>query len=305
MRYRIEWKIETLANNAVMKDGRIEAAFTRSPIRYSHWDFDINRGWPSDSWLAEASIDADNYKAAFRLFRDELNTVVPRISLICQTYIDYLQQPFLIAKDGEMVGFLRYMRKRAGTGLMFVESHVAALDRLVADRSIPNEFYYYWNDVVNAVGYIPKLLLMCSAIECLTRKGRHERDWTKVEQVLGRDLKEDLFGTKQNSDNALRNRLTHGDYLGPSYSGKNYVELIHKKVMAYFNDHVLHEPLLELGVVKPQRHFWGNVEGGGWFIKPKGPAELSLNKVLADYAENGVDPQHYEVLDAKPIEATY
>ena len=36
---------------------------------------------------------------------------------------------------------------------MFVESHVTALDRLLADPSIPDEFYYYWNDVVNAVGY--------------------------------------------------------------------------------------------------------------------------------------------------------
>ena len=188
---------------------------------------------------------------------------------------------------------------------MFVENHVSALDRLTADRSIPNEFYYYWNDVVNAVGYIPKLLLMCSAIECLTRKRRHERDWTKVEQVLGKELKEDLFGTKEESDNSLRNRLTHGDYLGADDSGKNYVELIHKKVMAYFNNHVLNKPLLELGVVNPQRHFWGVVEGGGWFIKSKGPAELSLRKVLTDYAANDVDPQHYEVLDATAIEATY
>jgi hypothetical protein len=35
MRYRLEQQIETLADNAVMKDGRIEAAFVVDQVRYS------------------------------------------------------------------------------------------------------------------------------------------------------------------------------------------------------------------------------------------------------------------------------
>lgn len=158
MRYRVEQRIETLADNAVMKDGRMEAAFSVGPVRYSHWDFGLSRGWPSDFWLAEASIEAGDYKVAFGIFRQELNRVIPRISLISQAYTDFLQQPLLIVKEGEPVGFLRYLRKKPGVGLMFVEDHLKALVRLVEDASIPEEFYYYWNDVVNAVGYTPKLL---------------------------------------------------------------------------------------------------------------------------------------------------
>ena len=60
MRYRTEQRIETLADNAVMRDGRMEAAFSIEPVRYSHWDFDPSRGWPSDYWLAEACIEAEN-----------------------------------------------------------------------------------------------------------------------------------------------------------------------------------------------------------------------------------------------------
>jgi hypothetical protein len=60
MHYRIEQRIETLAENAVMEDGRIEAAFTVGEVRYSHWDFDLNRGWRSGYWLAAASIEAEN-----------------------------------------------------------------------------------------------------------------------------------------------------------------------------------------------------------------------------------------------------
>jgi hypothetical protein len=81
------------------------------------------------------------------------------------------------------------MRKRSKVRLMFVEAHRKALDKLLEDASIPVEFYYYWNDVVNAVGGTPKLLLMCAVIECLTRTGHGKKDWEKVERVLGKELK--------------------------------------------------------------------------------------------------------------------
>jgi len=101
MRYRVEQRIQTLAHNAVMKDGRMEAAFSVGPIRYAHWDFEQHQAWSSDYWLAEAANDADDYKSAFRIFRQERNQVVPRVALIGQAYTDFLYQPMLIVKEGE------------------------------------------------------------------------------------------------------------------------------------------------------------------------------------------------------------
>ena len=189
---------------------------------------------------------------------------------------------------------------------MFVEDHREALVRLLKDPSIPDEFYYYWNDVVNAVGYTPKLLLMCAAIECLTRTGHGKKDWDKVVRVLGRELKEELYGAKENSSTGLRHRLSHGEYFGADHSGKNYVELIHKKVMEYFNDHVLNEKLLELNVVSPQRHFVGTVEGGAWFIKSKKAGELSLKSILMDFEQNDVNSlKTHELVYDNSLTTTY
>jgi hypothetical protein len=133
------------------------------------------------------------------------------------------------------------------------------------------------------------VLLMCAAIECLTKTGHGKKDWEKVERVLGKDLKEELYGTKEDSSTGLRHRLSHGDYFGADHSGKNYVELIHKRMMAYFNDHILKEPLLELNVVSPQRHFVGDLEGGSWFIRSKQFSGLSLKSILVDFEENDVN----------------
>jgi len=189
---------------------------------------------------------------------------------------------------------------------MFMEGQREALSRLLADATVPEEFYYYWNDVVNAVGYTPKLLLMCSAIESLTKVRHGEKDWEKVERVLGRELKEDLFGIRGNSGTGLRHRLTHGEYLSANDSDKDYVELIHKKIMAYFNDRILDETLLDLNVVNPQRHFVGNVEGGAWFIKSKNPGMLSLKSALEDFARNDVNGlEHHDLVYDSSHSASY
>jgi hypothetical protein len=99
MRYPIEQRLETLADNAVMKDGGMEAAFSVGPVKYSQWDFGHNRGWPSDFWLVEASIEAPDYKAAFRIFRLELNRVVPRPTLI------FSSSRYLLRKMVTTLGF--------------------------------------------------------------------------------------------------------------------------------------------------------------------------------------------------------
>ena len=65
--------------------------------------------------------------------------------MIGQAYTDFLYQPMLIVTDGEQVGFLRYLRKKAKVPLMFLEEHRGAPAKLLADDSIPQEFYYYWN----------------------------------------------------------------------------------------------------------------------------------------------------------------
>lgn len=67
---------------------------------------------------------------------------------------------------------------------MFGENDPKALNQLLSEGSIREEFYYYWHDAINAVGYTPKLLLMFSAIESLAKQVNGKKDWKKIEQIL-------------------------------------------------------------------------------------------------------------------------
>jgi len=167
----------------------------------------------------------------------------------------------------------------------------------LAYRQIPDEFFWYWNDATNSSGYSSRLLLMLSAVETLVNKpitkGKPEMDYKKLEEILGPELKKDFWGEEGNSTNALRHRLIHGRYFESDDGKKNHLELLHKKIISYFNEVIFKETLIEENVTHPQRHPFGNRDVGQSFIQPLNGAKLTLAPVIADMDKN-YNFTHYE-----------
>jgi len=289
--YRIEQKILTLAECAVMEDREKPASFQLDDVEFSHWDFNFMAGWINDAWIAIATINAENYRQAYACFNNKLSKIIPRISLISQVYIEYLIEPFLINKNESDIAFFRYTKDTRPVELMFAEEELRALEILIRKTEISDEFFYYWNDATNTIGYSAKILLMFSAVEALAKKlakeskqngGRKSKEDFEKE-ILGDDLYKECF----KKTTGLRNRLVHGDYFQLDDSKKNYVETIHKKVISYFNKKVFKKNLIEENVINPQRNFWFNKEGGEFFIKIKNKNQkFSLKEVLNEFSND-------------------
>jgi hypothetical protein len=305
-KYIIEHKISTLAHCAVMEKKEAPASFEIEGIKFSHWDFNYRNGWLTDAWLVVATIESKNYHKAFAGFIRKLSRIIPRISLISQSYIEYLSEPFLIHKIGSDTAFFRYTEDVGAVGLMFMEGEQKALKVLLENKEIPEAFYYYWNDAVNATGYSAKLLLMFSAIEALTKKNGR-KNWNLINNILGEELVKELFGTKENSNIGLRHRLVHGEYFGSQDVGKNYLELVHNKIINYFNTKIFSENLIHENVTQPQRHFFGNKQECRTFVKIKDGGKLfSLKDLLQDFTDNGFrTPEKYEYVFNNNLNTTY
>lgn len=303
--YKIEHKIMTLAQCAVMGEKEKPASFSVEDVNFSHWDFNYRDGWISDAWLAEGMIIAENYKEAFRLFREKLMKIIPRLSLVSQSYIEFIGEPFLIHKIDSNIAFFRYTTDGHAVGLMFMEGEQKALNILLNNKQIPEEFYYYWNDAVNTTGYSSKLLMMFSALEALSRK-RDKTVFKKpidlYKKILGDSLAVEIF----EDSNGLRNRLVHGEYFGSVDSGKDYLDQVHKKVITYFNEVILLDKLLHEEVVHPQRHPFGNKSESKDFVKLKESDHFSLKDILKDFDENGFrNPARYEHYYSEGFADTY
>ena len=303
--YKIEWKIVTLAI-PILYDAEkrlISYTFEIDGINFSSWENIHEKGYNINSWLASSVIEEDNYARAYQKFIKKLSNLIPKISLVSQCYIEYLTQPFIIHKLGSDVAFFRETKEEKPVGLIFNEKQLKALQILYKDNTTPSTFYYYWNDATNTFGYSGKLLLMFSAIEALANELARQKKNIGIKQekyeIIKNILGDDLFKYCFKNRNGLRNRLVHGDYYQTTDLDQNYVEIIHKKVINYFNQNIFKENLIEEDVIDPQRHIWrrGQILEAGYFIKDKeNNQDFSLKKVLEEL-KNGdffANSQKYE-----------
>lgn len=286
MKFFFEHRISTLADNACAPSHH---SFTESGIHFSHWEFDFRDGWSGDAWIAYAEIQENTFSKASTLFFSRLMKAVRRIAFISQSYTEAWTQPCLVRREGSEIGYFRYTNETRGVGLMFQEAEARALSVLMADGRVPEAFFFYWNDAVNTHGYSAKLLLMFSAIEALAKTRSGAKDYSKIEEILGKQLKDDLFGARGDSARGLRHRLVHGEYFSGPDANVNYVHLVHRAVLAYFNQRILKDGLhLNLGVVNPQRHFFGNRKQCILYLTPKAAQPFTLKDVLAEFDERGI-----------------
>ena len=310
MRYWLEQRIHTLAKNFVGSETLTAPEFTAEGVTFSSWIRHPSKEmWANKHWLATTEIDARDMAEAWQLFWDKLSKSVPRICVVSQCYTEHLGQPLLIRRTDIKIAFVRWTQQRGATGLMFMDDELRAFRALMADSRIPDEFFWYWNDATNSTGYASKLLLMLSAVETLvnkpTTKGRPEKDYAKLVAILGPELKKEFWGEEGNSTDALRHRLAHGRYFATGDAGKNYLELLHPKIIAYLNDVIFEEKLIKEDIVHPQRHPTDNMDESRFFLRARGSAALSLIDVAADLEKNFDNPEHYEYVSADESRETF
>lgn len=290
--YHIQHKIRVLlGNNANISSPSTgeEHSFTVEGITFASWERDPHERWRSGAWLATANIKAKGLGEAMQKYSTTMSRVVPRIAFVGQAYINDRHGPILVKRSDKDFAWVRSVVSREATSLDFMDEELQALEMLLKDTSAPDTFYYYWNDAVNTVGYTGKLMLMLGAIDSFAVRG--QRRATRV-KILGDELADELYA----DGTGLRNRLIHGEYLNDA-DGKNYVELIHKKVLGYFNKDIVGEDLLELDIVQPQRHFDGNYEGARLFIRQANEDYPLDIYVFAEDAEmNDGIPHSYDIL---------
>jgi hypothetical protein len=295
--YKIEWKISTLAIPILYNEkGGLESyIFEIDGIKFYSWENIHEKGYNINSWVASSEIEEDNYIQAYSKFIEKLLNIIPKISLISQCYIEYLRQPFIIHKLGSDVVFFREIKEEKPVGLIFNEKQVKALEILYENNNIPPTFYYYWNDATNTLGYSGKLLLMFSAIEALAKQEEKKSKKDFEKEILGDELYHECF----DKETGLRHRLVHGEYFQSDDFKQNYLEIIHEKIINYFNKNIFKEFLIEEEVNNPQRHIlYGQIGNSEYFIRNKNTKNFSLKEVLeeAEKSKFFVDSQKYEYI---------
>lgn len=285
-KYKIFHRIRTVAENAVFHGSDyLKPWFEVEDIRFEQWSFNHGEGWLGDAWIATYELGANSMAEAVDDMRRKLSRIIPRISIIAQSYIAYANESFMVTRRDKDYFYINYIRDDDPVGLMYDEKNVNALERLLQDNAISEEFYYLWNDATNVTGTTSKILLMCSAIANLTKKANGRNDFAKIEHILGAELKNKLFTPSM----GLRHRLSHGEYINDGDWSEDFVTDIHKRVVEYFNNEIFGEKLITEDVVQPQRNFTNNKSVGRFFLKYNDDIGRDFQSVLAEFNDKQGD----------------
>ena len=299
--YHFQHKVRVLlSNNANIGsptpgDGH---SLTVEGVTFSSWERNPYERWKSGAWLAEADIYAKDLGDAMKKYSRTMSRIVSRIAFVGQAYINDRYGPMMVRRTDKDFAFTRSIILRDASSLDFMDEELRALELLLANKEVPDTFYFYWNDAVNTAGYTGKLMLMLGAIDSFAVRGK--RRATRM-RILGEELADELYA----DGTGLRNRLIHGEYLNET-DGKNYVELIHKKVLEHFNKDIIGEDALKLDILRPQRHFDENYEGARLFIRQtRKDYPLDIYSFVDDTEANDGIPQSYDILHDKNLWVDY
>ena len=293
--YAFQLKLHTLANCAVIENQSYDT-FTFEGINFTHWEFNHSRGYQPGAWLITSETKAKDFQEAYNNFFTTLNDIIPKIAMISQCHTEYLDGSFVIHRRRDNIAFFRYTKETDGVSLYFDKESLDNLSKLKA-ANLPNEFFYYWNDMLNAPNYPAKLLLICSALEALA-KGLKEKKHPFAKTVLGEDLYKKVY---QDKNKGIRHRLVHGDYFS-EIDKEDYVSQIYDQIIQYFNQHFFQQTPIK-NVEEPQRHPWGNRVQASYFLKNTLNASFDLKAMIETCNESLTSlTKSFEILDETQIE---
>ena len=127
-KYIVSHRIRTVVENAVFPENNYSKPwFEVEGIRFEQWKFNHSNGWGGDSWLAIYEIESNNAIYAVNFMREKLSKIVPRISLIAQSYISFTTEPFMIQREDKEYFFLHYVRDDDPVGLMYNDKNQRCL----------------------------------------------------------------------------------------------------------------------------------------------------------------------------------
>lgn len=307
MQYLIQKRIYGLVEITLLQGPSLRS-FTGCDIQFSPWDTHLANFARNRFWLAESQIESSGHDAAWKTFHENFSKITSRIAFIGQAYLEANAQPFLLKRTDSEVALFRHSTDRGGVPLCFGEEQLQALNSLLNNADVPQEFYYYWHEATNTFGYSAKLVLMFAGLEALFGKDREAgkpQYYKKLEFVFGQPLTEELYGTRNQPHLGLRQRLVHGEYLGPQDVTKNYVEEIHKRIIEHFNTHVLGQAMLTKDVTNPQRHPFGNIDAWKGWVRSTAGKPLDLKNVLQAFEANFDNPEGYEIVDSEEVPQPY
>ncbi len=281
--YQIEYRVQTLAQLYESEP------FSYNGFDFFQWEFTPSHAPTGHAWLARKTIQAPEFRSAYKCFTDDLYPLVDKISFVSQCTASLISQPYIIRKLNSNERNLIYIHcsyEANGVPLGFLNLQIKALKKLEKFKE-KGDVFATLREATNANSFYTTFAMLAAALEAIAgeanKKGRKATDheYIKREILQDEELWENIFGY----GTGYRNKLLHGINIEPELhlvEDENIIDRIYVCINRYFKEK--HGVILKENITNPRRTITGNFRRWRGWIKPNSPATpLDLRFIWEGY----------------------
>ena len=224
---RVSTWIEIIAkytHNEAEKDvrKRFKSEFNFEWLYFEQWDFSVAEWALGDAWLLKAEILADNIPNAINLYFKKLSIILSKVFFCVPVWHSFgFHESLLVSYDEFQTGFY-FMRKENEWTWLVITDEVLQILENKNFYNIPDKFFIYYSEFINANTALSWLSLWMSALETIRPESNEVR-----KKLFGEDLYFKIYGTKPEW---IRHKIHHGKYPEEWDNPENDFEQMHEAI---------------------------------------------------------------------------
>lgn len=183
---------------------RFKSEFEYEWLHFQQWDFSVAEWALGDAWLLKTEIIAKDFSDAINIYFRKLGNILPRIFFSVPVWHSFgFHESLLISNDEFQTGFYFMRKEREWTWLVITDETLEIFESKNF-QNIPDKFFLYYSEFINANTSLSWLSLWMSALEIIRPKSNVDR-----KKLFGGELYFKIYWTKPEW---IRHKIHHGKY---------------------------------------------------------------------------------------------
>lgn len=183
---------------------RFKSEFEYEWLNFEQWDFSVAEWALGDAWVVYNEVEANNFAEAINIHLRKLSQVLPRVFFCVPVWHSFgFHESLLISNDEFQTGFYFMRKEREWTWLVITDEILKILESKNF-QNIPDKFFLYYSEFINANTTLSWLSLWMSALEII----RPESNIDRI-KLFGEELYFKLYWTKPEW---IRHKIHHWKY---------------------------------------------------------------------------------------------
>ena len=191
---------------------RFDLTFEYEWLHFEQWDFTPAEWALGDAWIIKNEIIAQDINDAVNKHLRQMDRILPKLFFwVPVWHFFWFQEPLLISLYLDFREWCFFLRKEREWVWLTITDEILEVLRGNCFQNIPDSFFLWYSEFINAKDSLSALSLWLTALECIRPYENKDK-----EKILWKDLFYKIYGKVDTNfperKEWIRHRIHHGRY---------------------------------------------------------------------------------------------